>query len=352
VETGEDLVARKNSDENHYAAAKKLLSDAALKLSALQPEDADLLAQKEERVRRNGELAAKLASLASERDAKKQKLFDAEKQRIAEQKRLAEETARRKKQEELRQKRLAEERKREAQVLAAYRKRLAAYQEELRNTVAFSVLNKNFADLEQKLVLPNWYRDDSARRSANAAFQRWLDNAKKFASELRSAWELIYDTREAFADFQMMSPVSGKTMKIRRIKKGYILLYQENMMSENLPFIRFSAKELRALGSHAAQQKGLSVSPCAFYVSVGKWAEAGKSAAPGFEKTEIPGMMKKYFQAASDDAVAKWRSGSRREAEQLFAAYGSMPEFADFKTEIRKRLAELKTETSTGKGRK
>ena len=84
-------------------------------------------------------------------------------------------------------------------------------------------------------------------------------------------------------------------MKIGRIKKDYVLLYQEGMMSENLPFSRFSSSELLSLERHASEKKKLEFSIPAFFASLGRWKEARRTAANGFEKTEIESMINIYF---------------------------------------------------------
>ena len=181
---------------------------------------------------------------------------------------------------------------------------------------------------------------------------------KIFAEEMKSAHGLIYDSRRDYVGFPLMSPITGKKMKVGRIKKDYILLYMEGMMSENLPFSRFHSPELLSLERYASKKKKRKFSVPAFFASFGRWKDAKQTASNGFEKTEIEFMINIYFSNAVKDAARKWHNGSKEEARRLLAAYGTMPEFAKFKEELQQNIknsagksspAEQKQKTTKGK---
>ena len=334
METGRELVRKKYSDDNHYTRAQKLLNRAAILLNAIETKDPRLLAVVRERIKLNEEESGKIRLLEEERDALVVKLRKERAAQLAERNRKDAEAARLKKLEEERRKRLAEEKKRRQNELEAYRGKLEACRQSLRSLLAGAVLSRDFSLLEKELVLPDFLKEDADYRTSTRAFRNWFSAFWQFAMKMRAAYGLIYDSRGEYAGFPLASPVSRKKMKIGRIKKDYVLLYQEGMMSENLPFSRFSSSELLSLERHASEKKKLEFSIPAFFASLGRWKEARRTAANGFEKTEIESMINIYFSNAVEDAVRKWRKGSKDEARHLVSAYGAMPEFAKFKEEL------------------
>ena len=359
IETGRELVKRKHSDENHYTRAQKLLNRAAIQLNGIKTKDPRLLEIIRERLRLNEEESSKIASLMEERDVYFQKLRKERAARIAEENRKAAETARLKKLEEERRKRFAEEIRKKQNALKAYRKRLESHKNELRTRVVNAVFSRNFSSLEQDLVPPGDLNDSADYSSITRTYRNWFSAFRQFAFAMKNAHGLIYDSRREYVGFPLKSPLSGKKMKVGRIKKDYILLYMEGMMSENLPFFRFSSPELLSLERYAAKKKKQEFSVPAFFASFGRWKEAKQTASNGFEKTEIESMIKIYFTGAVADALGKWRKGSKEEANRLLTAYGSMPEFATFREELLRGIREsagkkvpAEQKQQTGKGKK
>ena len=348
IETGRELVKRKHSDENHYTKAQKLLNRAAIHLSGIETKDPRLLGIIRERVKLNEEESLKIASLMEERDVYFQKLRKERAARIAEQKRKAAEAARQKKLEEERRKRFAEENRKKQEALKIYSGRLESHKEELRARSVKAVASGNFSALEQELLPADGLNDSPDYKAVTNAYRNWFSAFRQFALAMKNAHELIYDSRREYVGFPLKSPVSGRKMKVGRIKKDYILLYMEGMMSENLPFYRFPASELLALARYAAKKKKQDFSVPAFFSSLARWKEAKQTAANGFEKMEIESMIKIYFSGALEDALEKWRKGSKEEANRLLSAYGTMPEFAKFKEELLRGVRESAGKKGSG----
>ena len=334
VDAGRKLVGEKYSDDNHYARAQTLLNQAAIHLNGIETKDPRLSAVIQERIKLNEEESGKIALLVRERDALVAKLRKERAAQLAERNRKAAEAALLKKQEEQRKKRLAEENRRKQKELKAYQEKLEACRKAFRTLIVKAVLSRDFSRLEKELVPPDFLKNSADYSVPTRAFRTWFSDLWQFAVKMKAAHGLIYDSRREYAGFPLASPVSGKKMKVGRIKKDFILLYQEGMMSENLPFSRFSSPELLALEKHAAGRKKLDFSIPAFFASLARWKEARQTAANGFEKTEIESMINIYFSNAVEDAVRKWRKGSKDEARHLVSAYGAMPEFAKFKEEL------------------
>ncbi len=354
IALGRKLVEQKHADDNHYTRARKLLNRAAIHLNGITAKDPRLRSVIDERIRLNHEEMQKIDALMKERDAQIARLRKEREAQLLEQKRKQEEAARLRKQEELRKKRLAEEQRK----LKSYRQQLETYKNDLRNAIAEAVLTQDFASCDRKLSLPPGLNKIGNYKNVTAAFLNWFRAVVKFAREMKSAHALIYDSRLEYAGFQLTSPVTGRKMKVGRIKKDYILLYMEGMMSENLPFSRFQSSELLSLEQHASKKRKQDFSVPAFFASLGRWKDARQTASNGFEKTEIESMINIYFSNAVKDAAQKWHNGSKEEAKRLLAAYGTMPEFAKYKEELQENIenhagksspAKQKQKTTKGK---
>lgn len=355
---GKKLVEQKHSDDNHYTRARKLLNQAAIHLNGITTKDPRLQSVINERIKLNEEEIQKIKALEKERDTYAARLRKEREARIAEQKRRQAEAARLRQQEELRKKQLAEENRKKQTTLKSYQERLEKYKNELRSVIVEAVLTQNFDSWAEKLVSPEGLNEAADYKAATTAFLNWYQAMKIFAEEMKSAHGLIYDSRRDYVGFPLMSPITGKKMKVGRIKKDYILLYMEGMMSENLPFSRFHSPELLSLERYASKKKKRKFSVPAFFASFGRWKDAKQTASNGFEKTEIEFMINIYFSNAVKDAARKWHNGSKEEARRLLAAYGTMPEFAKFKEELQQNIknsagksspAEQKQKTTKGK---
>lgn len=320
---GRKLVEQKHSDDNHYTRARKLLNQAAIHLNGITTKDPRLQSVINERIKLNEEEIQKIKALEKERDTYAARLRKEREARIAEQKRRQAEAARLRQQEELRKKQLAEENRKKQTTLKSYQERLEKYKNELRSVIVEAVLTQNFDSWAEKLVSPEGLNEAADYKAATTAFLNWYQAMKIFAEEMKSAHGLIYDSRRDYVGFPLMSPITGKKMKVGRIKKDYILLYMEGMMSENLPFSRFHSPELLSLERYASKKKKRKFSVPAFFASLGRWKDAKQTASNGFEKTEIEFMINIYFSNAVKDAARKWHNGSKEEARRLLAAYGT-----------------------------
>ena len=344
IASGEKLMQQKHSDDNHYTRAQTLLNQAAILLKEIETKDPRLLAVVRERIKLNEETLEKVKSLIDERDEYIARIQKEHAARIAEQNRKNAESAKLKRQEEERKQRLAEEKRKKQIALQAYQKQLEDYKNVLRARIVQAVISQNFSKLEKELVPPDFLNETADYDMLTSVFENWFTALKQFALKMRDAHGLIYDSRREYVGFPIMSPLSGRKMKVGRIKKDYILLYLEGMMSENLPFSRFFSPELLSLERYAAKKRKQDFSVPAFFASLARWKDAKQTVTNGFEKMEIESMINIYFSDMVGEALEKWRKGSKEEADRLLSTFEAMPEFAEFKEELLRGI-----KNSTGK---